>query len=101
MKKKAAAAILVVIALGVSVLFCTNYNSKSTDNLPSLSAMAEMEEADANELLAGYRRNQLRSVWQEPSFVGSNQDIWEIDGKTALMVSYNNFDKAVVCKFSI
>jgi hypothetical protein len=101
MKLKAAAVVLAAIVLSASVWSFVCHNQKSTDNLPSLSAMAEMEEADANELLAGYSRTQLRNVWQEPAFVGSNQDIWEIDEKTALIVSYNNFDKVVVCGFSI
>ena len=34
-------------------------------------------------------------------FAGSHQDLWEIDGKTVLMVSCNNFDKAGVCKVSV
>lgn len=102
MKKRAAVAvgILAVIALGISVWFYAYYNQKSNDNLPSLSAIAEMEEADVNELLIGYRRAQLRTVWEEPAFTGTNSDIWEIDGKPALCVSYNSRDKVVICRLS-
>lgn len=102
MKKRAAVAvgILAVIALGISVWFYAYYNQKSNDNLPSLSVIAEMEEADINELLIGYRRAQLRTVWEEPDSINSNEDIWEINERMALVVSYNNKDKVVVCALS-
>lgn len=48
--------IILVIVLGISAWFYGYYNRKSNDNLPSLSLIAEMEEADVNELLSGYRR---------------------------------------------
>ena len=54
--------IILVIVLGISAWFYGYYNRKSNDNLPSLSLIAEMEEADVNELLCGYRRTQLRTV---------------------------------------
>lgn len=102
MKKRAAVAvgILAVIALGISVWFYAYYNQKSNDNLPSLSAIAEMEEADVNELLIGYRRAQLRTVWEEPDSINSNEDIWEINERMALVVSYNSKDNVVVCALS-
>ena len=59
--------IILVIVLGISAWFYGYYNRKSNDNLPSLSLIAEMEEADVNELLCGYRRTQLRTVWDERS----------------------------------
>ena len=98
MKKRAAVAvgILAVIALGISVWFYAYYNQKSNDNLPSLSVIAEMEEADVNELLIGYHRAQLRTVWEEPDSINSNEDIWEINERMALIVSYNNKDKAPI-----
>lgn len=92
--------IILVIVLGISAWFYGYYNRKSNDNLPSLSLIAEMEEADVNELLCGYRRTQLRTVWDEPDFINSNEDIWKIDENTSLMVSYNNRDKVVICGFS-
>ena len=93
--------ILLVIVLGVSAWFYGYYNRKSNDNLPSLSLIAEMEEVDVNELLDGYSRTQLRSVWDEPDFINSNKDVWEIDERTTLIVSYNNKDEVVICGFSI
>ena len=92
--------IILVIVLGISAWFYGYYNRKSNDNLPSLSLIAEMEEADVNELLSGYRRLQLRTVWDEPDFINSNEDIWKIDESTSLIVSYNNRDKVVICGFS-
>ena len=101
-KKKALAVvcILTVTALGVLAWLYGYHNQKSNDNLPALSMIAEMEEADVNELLAGYHRTQLRTVWEEPAFTNTNSDIWEIDGKTTLEVSYNNRKKAVVCRLT-
>ena len=102
LKKKALAVvcILTVTALGVLAWLYGYHNQKSNDNLPALSMIAEMEEADVNELLAGYHRTQLRTVWEEPAFTNTNSDIWEIDGKTTLEVSYNNRKKAVVCRLA-
>lgn len=102
MKKKTAVVvgILAVIALSISVWFYAYYNQKSNDNLPSLSAIAEMEEADVNELLIGYRRVQLRTVWEEPDSINSNEDTWEINERMALVVSYNNKDKVTACRLS-
>ena len=102
LKKKATVVVCVfaVIALGISIWFYIYHNQKSNDNLPTLSLIAEMEEADVNELLAGYRRTQLRTVWEEPVFTNTNSDIWEIGGKTTLEVSYNNHEKVVVCRLT-
>lgn len=103
LKKKASAVvcILAVIALGILIWLYGYHNQKSNDNLPALSSIAEMEEADVNELLAGYHRTQLRTVWEEPAFTNTNSDIWEINGKTTLGVSYNNREKVVVCRLTI
>ena len=102
MKKKVTAVIcvLAVIAIGILVGFYACLNQKSNDNLPALSLIAEMDEADVNELLAGYRRIQLRTVWEEPAFTDTNSDIWEIDGKTTLNISYNNQEKVVACRLT-
>lgn len=66
---------LFIIALGVLAWFYGYYNRKSNDNLPSLSLIAQMEEADVNELFVGYSRTQLRTVWDEPDFISSNEDV--------------------------
>ena len=100
MKKAILVSILVVIALATSVWFYGYYNHKNNDNLPSLSSVAKMEEAKVNELLVGYHKIQLRTVWQEPDLTSSNEDVWKIDGMI-LTVSYNNKDKVVVCGLTI
>ena len=102
MKKETTAIIVaLVIILGMSALIYGLYNNKSNDNLPHLTSLAEMDEAEVNELLVGYRRIQLREVWQEPDKTNSNEDIWAINEKMTLIVNYNNKDKVVACGFSI
>ncbi len=61
MKKKlpVIAVIILVLAICVSAWFYGYYNHKSNDNLPTLAAIAEMSEADVNNLLPG---NQLTSL---------------------------------------
>ena len=49
-----------------SAWFYGYYNRKSNDNLPTLTAIAEMSEADVNSLLPGYHIDQLREVWGKP-----------------------------------
>ena len=100
-KRTVVVCVFAVIALGISIWFYIYHNQKSNDNLPALSLIAEMEEADVNELLAGYRRAPLRTVWEEPAFTNTNSDIWEIGGKTTLEVSYNNHEKVVVIPCAI
>ena len=64
MKKKLSviAVIILVLAICVSAWFYGYYNHKSNDNLPTLAAIAEMSEADVNNLLPGYHIDQLREV---------------------------------------
>ena len=52
MKKKLSvmAVIILVLAICVSAWFYGYYNRKSNDNLPTLTAIAEMSEADVNSL---------------------------------------------------
>ena len=57
---------LAVIALLIGAWFVAYHNHKSTSNLPQLSAIALMDEADVNELLVGYYRTQLPDVWGGP-----------------------------------
>ncbi len=70
MKKKLSviAVIILVLAICVSAWFYGYYNHKSNDNLPTLAAIAEMSEADVNNLLPGYHIDQLREVWGKPGF---------------------------------
>ena len=101
MKKKATIIIVAfaVIVLGVSAWFYGYYNNKSNDNLPTLASIATVDEAEVNELLVGYRKIQLREVWKEPDETNSNEDVWIINERTSLVISYNKKDKVVVCGF--
>ena len=85
-------ALFLVMCCIVSLAAC----DKDTNNLPSLTSVAEMEEAAVNELLKGYYRDQLIEVWGEPTSSNDNEDIWVIDD-TVLTVNTNNKDKVVVC----
>lgn len=96
-KVKIVMIILLIIVLAVCAWFIGYYTRKSQDNLPSLESIAEMDEADMNELLVDYRNYQLEDVWGEPDIESENTWIWKIDEHTQLQVSCNNKDKVVVC----
>ena len=61
MKKKLSVMTVIILALAicVSAWFYGYYNRKSNDNLPTLTAIAEMSEADVNSLLPGYHIDSL------------------------------------------
>ena len=68
---------------------------KSTDNLPTLAAVAEMEDAS---FLVGDRSNQLITVWGEPdeetpTTIGGVLLSWKIDDETVLRVHIDDKDK--------
>ena len=88
---------LLIVALGVSAWFYAYHHRKSNDNLPTLAAIVEMDEADVNSLLMGYKRIQLREVWSEPDESSSNQDVWKVHEGASLVVNYNNKDIVVIC----
>ena len=88
---------LLIVALGVSAWFYAYHHRKSNDNLPTLAAIVEMDEADVNSLLMGYKRAQLHEVWSEPDESSSNQDIWQVHEGASLVVNYNNKDIVVIC----
>lgn len=71
---------IVLLAAIAAVLACVwliGYHSrKSNDNLPTLSLLTDMEETSANDLIAGYRRTQLREVWGSPALTGDSYDTW-------------------------
>ena len=96
-KVKIAMIILLIIGLAVCAWFIGYHTRKSQDNLPSLEAIAEMDEADINDLLVGYRNYQLDDVWKDPDIKSDNTWIWKIDEHTQLQVSCNNKDKVVTC----
>ena len=87
---------ILIIAIAVCAWLIGYHTRKSQDNLPSLESIAEMDEADVNELLIGYRNYQLEDVWGEPDVESENTWIWGIDEYTRLQVSCNNKDKVVV-----
>ena len=99
MKKKVKIVIIIVwiVVLAVCAWFIGYHTRKSQDNLPSLESIAEMDEADINDLLVGYRNYQLDDVWEDPDIKSENTWIWKIDEHTQLQVSCNNKDKVVVC----
>ena len=96
-KVKIVIIILLIVVLAVCAWFIGYHTRKSQDNLPSLESIAEMDEADINDLLVGYRNYQLDDVWEGPDVKSENTWIWKTDEHTQLQVSCNNKDKVVVC----
>lgn len=96
-KVKIVIIILLIVVLAVCAWFIGYHTRKSQDNLPSLEFIAEMDEADINDLLVGYRNYQLDDMWEGPDVKSENTWIWKIDEHTQLQVSCNNKDKVVVC----
>ena len=98
MKKKLSIviAIILVVVICVSAWFYGYYSRKSNDNLPALTAIAEMSEYDVNSLLPGYKINQLRAVWGEPDSSEDGTDRWQI-GKITLVVNYKNNGVVAIC----
>lgn len=97
MKKKLTIAVTVIAIIVVAAFaWCIGYaNHKSTDNLPTLAMVAEMEDAS---FLVGYRSNQLITVWGEPdektpTTIGGVLLSWKIDDETVLRVHIDDKDK--------
>lgn len=99
MKKKALVfgSIAVLLVVLVSVWLYGYHSRKSNDNLPALAAIVKMEEADVNSILPGYNIEQLREVWGEPVQSSANEDVWQAEDDTFLVVNYNNLGEVVVC----
>ena len=99
MKKNllASSGIILVLAICVSAWFYGYYNHKSNDNLPTLAAIAEMSEADVNNLLSGYHIDQLREVWGKPDTSENGTACWKIGNDTILVVSYKNNGIVAIC----
>lgn len=90
--------IVSVATVAICIWLLGYHTRKSQDNLPTLEAIAKMDEADLNELLVGYRNHQLEDVWGYPDDKTSdNIWIWKLDEYNQLQVSSNNEDKVVVC----
>lgn len=88
--------IVVIIALCVTGWLFGYHNRKSNDNLPTLEMIAEMSEAEVNDLLPGYRISQLEEVWGAPEVKENNEARWEI-GEITLIVNYKNNEKVAIC----
>ena len=98
MKKKLTIA-LIVVAVIVAAIFAWRvaYSMrKNTDNLPTLTAISEMSEAEVNSFLPGYKINQLTTVWGEADASGENTVSWEI-GDATLIVNYKNNGVVAIC----
>ena len=97
MKSKITTAFIVaaVLFLAYEVWLYAYHNQKSNDNLPGLKSISEMEEAEINEKVCGYKRTQLNYMWDEPYETSDNEDIWNLGDDRYLRVNYNNKDKAV------
>lgn len=52
----------IVIALCIAITLYIFVSPKSTKNIPELSSIAQMEEAEVNQLIVGYSINQLIEV---------------------------------------
>lgn len=103
MRKKILITAVIIMAL-IGLWFVGYYNHKSTSNLPQLSAIAEMDEADVNDLLVGYYRTQLPDVWggPDPERSSGNTWVWVIDDNTLLNVSSNKVgEKAKIVSTSV
>ena len=97
MKRKLTIAIIAtaVLFLAYEVWLYAYHHQKNNDNLPGLQSISEMEEADINEIVCGYKRTQLNYMWKDPDETGENEDIWSLGDDRYLWVNYNNKDKAV------
>lgn len=91
MKGKKMIFVLVALAVLIAAWFVGYGNHKSASKLPQLSEIAQMDEADVNELLVGYYRTQLPDIWggPDPERSGQNTWVWRIDGNILLTVSSN------------
>jgi len=98
MKKNLITALIIIAAIAAAIfVWRIGYSTrKSNDNLPSLTAITEMSEAEINNLLPGYKIIQLREVWGDPDISEDNTDIWKIDNIT-LVVNYKNNGKVAIC----
>ena len=97
--KKKLITVLIVIAVIIGTVFAWRIGysmRKSNDNLPTLTIVSQMSEADVNSLLTSYRIIQLREVWGDPTYSEDNEDIWQI-GDISLVVNYKNDGKVAVC----
>ena len=87
----------IVLALCIAIALYMFVFPKSTKNIPELSSIAQMEEAEVNQLIVGYSINQLIEVWGEPDISGNNEVRWQLNTTATLVVNTNNKGKVVIC----
>ena len=97
MKKKlmivvAVIAVIVVAALAWRIGYAMH---KSTDNLPMLTMVADMDDEAVTDLLVGYRVIQLETVWGDPDEQDGMSNTWQIDDTTELVVTCNDKEKVI------
>ena len=89
--------IVLILIVGIFVAWRIGYSTrKSNDNLPALTSIAQMSEAEVNNVLPGYQISQLREVWGEPNESESGADSWQI-GNITLVVNYKNNGVVAIC----
>ena len=98
MKKKLLIALAAIAILAGAILAWRIAYSvrKSNDNLPTLSTIAEMSEAEVNSMLPGYKIAQLCEVWGDPDSSENNAACWHI-GDMTLVVNHKNNGIVVIC----
>ena len=91
--------VVVVIVVGICVWLIGYHTRKSQDNLPPIEKLTQMDEAEVNDLLIGYRNYQLEDVWgnHDEDRSSGNTWVWRIDDHTQLQVSANNKNKIDIC----
>lgn len=92
-KMQIAGAVLIILAVLVSIWIFGYHNRKSNDNLPSLTAAVKMDEGELNGILSGYDIEQLIEVWGQPDNSSDNECMWNIDDNAVMVVNYNNSGK--------
>lgn len=83
-------------AIVLLVIWLAGYHMrKSTDNLPALNLIPELNEAEVTGLIQGYRRVQLTVVWGDADQDVTGPDAWTLPDGRVLFVEYNKNDVAV------
>lgn len=96
-KKRMTVWIVLVLIAGIFVAWRIGYSAgKSNDNLPDLTSIAQMSEAEVNDVLPGYKITQLREVWGEPDQSEGSTDSWKT-GNVTLVVNYKNNGVVAIC----
>ena len=97
MKKKLMIVVAVIAVIAVAALaWRIGYAMhKSTDNLPELTMVADMDDEAVSDLLVGYRVIQLETVWGDPDEQDGMSNTWQIDDTTELVVTCNDKEKVI------